>query len=314
MKISPVKSLLSLLLLGGLFAFNACQKEGFDPKATQAPTTVSDRSPSHRTYGVTVYTTANPSVIVEIDEATGAVLTSFPVFVDNGSGPIFLDDIKGIARTDYGQYFITTGPGCFPDIYDNNLLKVNVNSPFLPLGQCSYFGSQHMNGPISDLEYDPSTQNFYGLLNNTNFIVEISGPGNNYANYSMPAQIFGIQSRSLSGLSLVRDNNGVYFVGAASRPGAAIPAQLYTVPAGGGLATLMTNLAPAGDFAGGHCGIGFDLDLNHLAVNRANPSISALVPGLSEVNPWAVPMAIVTGTNVWGGGGFNYEDLTSYTQ
>lgn len=310
MKLSPAKSLLSLLLLGGLFAFNACQKEGLDPKSAPVPTSVSDRSPEHRTYGVTVFNGGAPSVVVEMDEANGAVLNSFPVFVDNGSGPIFLDDIKGIARTSWGQFFITTGPGCFPDIYDNALLKVNVNNPGLPLGQCSYFNSNCPFGAVSDLEFDPISQNFYGLLNNSNQIIEISDLGSNYTNYTAPAAIFGIQNRLLSGLSMVRDNNGLYLVGAATRPGAALAAQLYTIPASGGLATLMTTLAPVGNFAGGHCGIGFDIDLNHLVINR-NGTLSA---GLSEINPWAVPMAPNTGTNVWGGTGFIFEDVSTYVQ
>jgi hypothetical protein len=73
----------------------------------------------------------------------------------------------------------------------------------------------------------------------------------------------------------------------------------------GGAATFLTELAPGGVFAGGHCGIGFDLDLNHLAINRNNG-------GLNEINPWPGPLFTpVTNTNFWGAAGLNLEDLSS---
>lgn len=315
MKHFPAKTWLALSLTIGLFTFYACQKDGFNPnnQTVDAPVKAGDRSPGHITYGVTVFDGVNPCEIVGIDEGSGAVLTNVPAFyVDNSGNVINLDNLKGICMTDLGQYFITSGAPASTvlgaTIYDNSLFKVDPIT-----GQTSYFGSVCPFGSVSDLEFDPNTQTFFGLLNNTNQILEIQQDINgNHTIYTPPAAIFGIQNRVLSGLSLVRDNAGMYLVGAATRPGTVLPGQLYTVPATGGVATWMTNLDPIGDFAGGHCGIGFDMDLNHLAINRRSPSISFIAPGLNEINPWVPPiLPAVTSTVVWGGAGFNFEDLTS---
>lgn len=314
MKHLPAKWLLSAGLVAGLLSFYACQKESFNPNQTiVTPVKTGERSPGHITYGVTVFDGVNASEIVGIDEGSGLVISQIPAaYVDNNGNTINLDNLKGICLTSWGQYFLTTGaPASIalgPSIYDNALYKVDPTT-----GQCSYFGSICPFGAVSDLEFDPNTQTFFGLLDNTNQILEIQLDANgNYTVYSPPAPIFGIQDRLLSGLSLVRDQNGMYLVGAATRPGVdAFSAQLFEVPAAGGLATLLTDLDPQHEFAGGHCGIGFDLDLNHLAVNRTTTTLS-VIPGLSEVNPWiAPPLPPVTPTNNWGAQGLNFEDLTS---
>lgn len=316
MKHFPAKPILAFGLLISLFSFNACQKEGLTPKETVIsanPTT--DRSPEHRTYGVTVFDGVTPSVIVEIDEATGNVLQTFPATVDNGSGVfVQLVDLKGIARTSWGQFFLTTGPGNFPNFLDNSLVKVNVNGPGLPLGRCSWFNSVCPFGqPVSDLEFDPGTQHFFGLLNNTNQLVEIADNNNNFANYFLSG-ISGIApGTTLKGFSIVRDNfAGTYFVGAANRTGNPfVPTKLYTIPTTGALTGVMTDVLPQSDVSGGHCALGFDIGLNHLAINRA-PSPGALAPvGLNHIAPWAPPFGPATNTTFWGGAGFNFEDLSS---
>lgn len=310
----PAQFLLACGLLVGLVSFNACQKEGIQSKALQEVTpTSSDRSPEHFTYGVTVFSPGHPSEIVEIDEATGLVTNQFQAFVDPGTGPILLDDLKGICRTSWGQFFITTGNNNSNPLYNNNLLKVNVNPAWAPVGQTSFFNSVHVT-PVSDLEFNPLTQTFFGLDNNSNGIIEITVDPltGNYTQYSPVAAILGIPGRRLSGLSLVRDGNGMYLVGAASRPlSGGLSAQLYTIPAGGGLAGLITDLDPFIEFAGGHCGLGFDIDLNHLAVNRTNIAV-AVTPGLSEINPWFAGLPPVTTATPWGFQNLMFEDLSTW--
>ncbi|MBL7825064.1 MAG: hypothetical protein JNJ57_00425 [Saprospiraceae bacterium] len=316
-----MKRLTFKLLAGATLTFvliflNACQKETFDSqnlKEVQNPV-AADRSAGHITYGVTRFDGVNACEIVGIEEGSGNVVSQTNATVIDPSGNlVVLDNLKGICLTSWGQYFITTGSPASSNLgvsaYDNALFKVDPVG-----GQCSYFGSVCPFGTVSDLEFNPLTNTFFGLLNNSNNILEIQPDVNgNYTVYTPPAAIIGINGRILSGLSLVRDQSNTYLVGAATRPGVTIlDAQLYQIPAGGGLAAFMTNLAPLGDFAGGHCGIGFDLDLNHLAVNRANPAISTLAPGLNEVNPWvAPPLPGVTNTNNWGPASFDFEDLTS---
>jgi hypothetical protein len=305
------RHLLTFCLLLGLFSFNACQKESLTSKAPLATTPSSERSPELYTYGVTVYDGVNPSLIVEIEEATGLVTNQFQAFVDLSSGPVYLKDLKGITRTPWGQFFITTGNG--NGSFDNELLKVNVNLTGFPLGQCSSFNSVNPYGPLSDLEYHIPTGSFIGLANNSNSIIEIQlDIFGNYTVYSLPAPITGIaNNRTLSGLSLVRNNNALYIVGAASRVGAGtLSAQLYRLPLGGGAASLMTNLDPLGDFAGGHCGIGFDADLNHLAINRSDVSGGPL--GLNHLKPWPFAFALNTPTVGWGAKYYNFEDLTTW--
>lgn len=158
---------------------------------------------------------------------------------------------------------------------------------------------------MSDLEYDPVSGNFYGLANNSNSIIGIVG-----GVYVAPAAITGIANGyTLKGLSVVSDVNGVYLVGCATSNNSHQQALLYRIPAAGGAATLLTALNPVADLGGGHCGIGFDIDINTMVVNRnTNPFSFAL--GLNSF-AWA-PFGAATPTAFWGGAGYNFEDLTSY--
>ena len=305
-----VKPLLALGLMVSLFSFFACQKDGINPTDTATPSNVAgDRSPEHFTYGITVFDGVNPCQIVEIDEATGNFTgTAFNVFVDPGTGPVVINDLKGISRTPWGQFFVTTGPNN-PALYQNALLKVNVNVPGFPLGQASYFGSNSPDiiGAVSDLEFDPTTQDFVGLANNNNTLVRISAFSTNWTTYSA-VPITGIAAgTSLKGLAWVNDGVGNRLVGCANRTGSnTIPTRMYNINPITAGATFLTALLPAANFNGGHCALGYDSNLNHMAINRRGPL------GLSEIKPWNPPFGANTGTAVWGLNGFNFEDLTSY--
>ncbi len=306
-----------LLLSVGLFAasifLNACQKEVGQEAAqsVQGVSPVTDRAANHITYGVTLFDGVNPCEIIGLDQGSGNVISATTAFyIDPVLGNVQLDNLKGICLTSWGQYFLTTGSPANiligPGALDNSLFKVNPIT-----GQCSLSSTNPNGNTVSDLEHDPSgALNFYGLSNNSNAIIEISDNGNNYGTYSAPAAILGIApGYVLKGLSLVRDGvNGMYLVGCATgKPG--LPAKLYTVPALGGIATFMTDLDPLFDLTGGHCAIGFDLDLNNLLVNRTNV-VTFTGPGLNDF-PWNPPFGATTNTAFWGGGEYLYEDLTS---
>lgn len=311
MKLFSSKSLLAAGLLAGLFSFNACQKDAFNPNNPAAPDSPVSTSRAPITYGVTVNDPTHPSQIIGLDGSGNILTTASAFYVTPGGSTINFDNLKGICMTSAGQYFITTGAPASSvlgaSIYDNALMKVNPVT-----GQCSYFNSVCPFGTVSDLEFVPATQDFVGLLNNSNQLVTITLDAfGNYTVYNGPFAVNGIAGRSLSGLSMVRDNTGSYLVGAATRPGnTAVSAQLYHVPFGGGLATLMTDLAPLTDFAGGNAGIGFDRQIGHMAINRTNAVVTVTL-GLSEINPWAVPLPGVTSTTSWGVQVLNFEDLTS---
>lgn len=294
---------LLLMLLG------ACKKEGVtntEPR-DQNPGLASDRASIF--YGVTNYDGNVPCRVIGIENATGNIVSNVTAYyIDLSGNTIPLDNIKGITRTSWGQYFLTTGDPVNPNsggsIYSRALFKVN------PLtGQCSYL-STHLSGALTDLEFDPATENFYGVLEGANSIVEISNANNNnYGDYSAPAAITDIaDGYFLRGLSLVQDANGLYFIGCASNSMTGDPAKLYIVPPTGGAATFITDLDQQGGWVNGNCGIGFDLEYNRVNINR-----DALIvfPGLNFFK-WGPP----TGPNEvtfywWGGEGFDYEDLTS---
>lgn len=312
MKLFSSRTLLAAGLFIGLFSFNACQKDSFNPaNPVSVPNMPEAGNRAPITYGVTVYDPTHPSQIIGMDGAGNILTTASAFYIDPSGNTVNFDNLKGICMTSAGQYFITTGAPASTvlgaSIYDNSLMKVNPVT-----GQCSYFNSVCPFGTVSDLEFVPATQDFVGLLNNTNQLVTITLDAfGNYTVYNGPFAVTGIAGRMLSGLSIVRDNTGTYLVGAATRPGnTALAAQLYNVPFGGGLATLMTDLAPLTDFAGGNAGIGFDRQINHLAVNRTNAVVTVPL-GLSEINPWAVPLGAITGTAYWGLQSLNFEDLTS---
>lgn len=310
---------LSMLPLLALAAFtlslslNSCKKE----TAEVAIQSIEDAAPAANrapvSYGVTLYDGVNPCRIVEMDNATGNVTNVSPpaFYIDNFGNVIALDNLKGICLTSWGQYFLTTGNPANPTLgptsmYNDALFKVDPQT-----GQCSYASTDWLLGTVSDLEFNPQNDRFYGLRNNSNAIIEIEDNANNYGNYNGPFPVTGIANGyTLSGLTLVRDQVGMYLVGCANTPIDADPAKLYIIPFNGGAATYLTDLDPHADFSsGGHCGLGFDLEYKNLKINRTNNN--GFVPlGVSDF-PWTPFLGPVTPTAHWGALGFDFEDLTS---
>lgn len=265
-------SWLSLALLLGLtVAFASCQKETLKPTNSTSQTdqqpAAGDRSTVY--YAVTNFDVSGGSRVLGIDQSTDVLVSNQAAFyVDPAGNVVQLVNLKGICLTDWGQYFITTGKPAtssgLPSPYDNSLFKIN------PLtGQCSYLSSDP-GGTVTDLEFDPQSQNFYGLRENSNEVVEISNANNNnYADYSNPVSVFvPDDGYILKGLSLVQDGNGLYFIGAASNGIGGDPAKLYEVPIAGGVATFMNDLDILGGWVSGNCGIGYDLEYKRVNINR----------------------------------------------
>lgn len=316
MKHLSAKFSLAFALAIGLFAFNACQKDGITPKEGPVgaePGVLTDRSPNGVTYGVSVFDGVNASQIVQIDDNTGNATANFGAFYIDGNGTVVdFDNLTGICLTQFGRYIVSTGSPASSVLgasaFDNSLFYLNQQT-----GECFIMGSVSPFGSVSDIEYNPFNNSVVGLMDNSNSIIEILPDGNgNPTIYGNPIPVVGIAPGSaLKGLSIVRDASGLYFVGCANQTGAVgVPTSLYNINIATGVAGLLTNLLPASDFAGGHCGIGFDIQLNHLAINRRNPT--GMPPGLNEVAPWAVPLGANTPTANYGVQNFDFEDLSSW--
>lgn len=299
---------LPIILMGVMLLMNACKHEDFSQTDPATPIPITDRASIF--YGVTVYNGFSPtSRVIGIENATGNIVSNVGAFyVDNAGNTIQLENIKGICLTSWGQYFITTGDPVNasggPDFCSNALFKINPVT-----GQCSYASTNHVSGTVSDLEHDPNNLSFYGLSDNGNAIIEISGNSSNYGDYSAAMPIFGIEDKyTLKGLSLVTDASGTYYVGCASTEEHGNPAKLYIIPQGGGFATFMTDLDPIGGWVGGHCGIGFDNEYTRLNINR---DAAIVTLGINFLK-WNPPFGLSEPTNFWvGGETFDYEDLTS---
>ncbi len=309
-----MKQLSSLIFLPlGLFVLslclNACQKEVISKTGNEITPQTPATNRATLFYGVTVYDGIVPSRVIGVENSSGNLVTNVAAYYKDPLGNIIpLDNLKGICLTSWGQYFVTTGSPVNQNggtsIYDNALFKIN------PLtGQCGYLSSS-LGVTISDLEFDPETQNFYGLVDNSNAIREISNANNNnYADYGTPVDITGIEDDyTLKGLSLVTDAGGQYFVGCASSSTFGLPSKLYIVPVGGGAATFMTNLDELSGWTGGNCGIGFDAEHHIMNINR-NAWITTA--GLNFFK-WDPPFGLNVVTEwAFGAEGFDYEDLTS---
>ena len=300
----------ALILLVGLAAtFTACQKETLNSNKDQKTNqpVAGDRATVY--YAVTNFDVAGTSRVLGIDQSADNIVSNQTAFyIDPAGNVIELVNLKGICLTDWGQYFITTGkPGTssgLPSPYDNSLFKIN------PLtGQCSYL-STDLNGTVADLEFDPVTQNFYGLRENTNEVIEISNANNNnYADYSTAGTVtLPDNGYVLKGLSLVSDPNGMYFIGAASNGTGGDPAKLYEVPIQGGVATFLNDLDELGGWVSGNCGIGYDLEYKRVNINRDWAITTA---GINYFN-WQPPVNTnVVTTWTFGADTHDCVDLTS---
>lgn len=297
--------LLGAALLSTVVSLNSCQKDQAQT-FLDSDIKVTDRAPNGFIVGITIFKSGNPSQVVVLDQATGAVNSNIGAFtIDNLGNTINLEDLKGVCMSSASRYYVTTGVlANVPagSIYNNALFSLDPHT-----GMCTYI-STSTQGTISDLECDANTNDFYGLVNNSNSVVLITA-ASGYAVYNAPVAITGIAGGyNLRGLSQVRDGNGVYYVGCANGKSSLVT-KLYTVPVGGGAATFMTNLTPQIDLAAGNCGIGFDLDINQMIINRS-AQFTAPTFGANSF-AWATPFGATTATNFWGAAGFTFEDFTS---
>lgn len=304
-------SLLVLVVLAVAFALHSCQKEIPNSSIDREIGSVGDRANDGNIYGVTLFDGSTPCQVVTMDQFTGTVTNAVNAFViDNGTS-IPLDNLKGICRDNGDAIYLTTGTPVnqgFPSTLDYNDALFRVDPA---TGECFYISTSKV-GTVSDLEFNPISTNFIGLLNNSNATIEISlniGTGL-YDIYSAPAPVSNIAPGfTLKGLSLTRDMYGMHLMGCATSPNTSDPAKQYSFPAFLPAALYETDLLPASELGAGHCGIGFDLDLNSMLINRSN-QVPTPTLGLN-IFGWGPPFAPTTQTFLWGGFGYNFEDLSS---
>lgn len=297
MKRIPFFSFLALGLFAVSFAFQSCQKEDVQV----ATPGLSDNPASDRAitiYGVTVFSANNPSQLVTMDAATGLVQNSVQVYVlDQLGNPFFLNDLKGVCVVN-DQVFVTTGFNAV-DAYSNMLIKVNPAT-----GQAGIISYSDI-GTVSDIDYDVANDIIYGLSNNSNRLVKIEDTGSNWTNWTAIGNITNMGVYVAKGLSMVRDGGGDRIV-LASTIASGGNTRMHSVGAGGGVATFLGTVNPISDLAAGHCGIGFDIDLGEMLINRNSNN------GLGVNSfPWANVLPAASASVFWGGTGLNFEDLSS---
>lgn len=310
MKRFSMKALAVFAFTATLLSFFSCQKESVVAPSENTATgnniqwQPSDRSEDGYVFGVTVFQAGTPSQVIQLRDNNGSFIAAHTPWTPNALGiHINLVDLKGICRV-ADAYFITTGPNQ-PAPFANSLFKYDYVSEY-----AEYLStSPNAIGAVSDIDYDPLTQKIYGLANNTNSVVVINGLGNNFTGYASAAVTGIANGYTLNGLTMMRDANGLYTVLAARRGNATT--QLYSMPTpvapGFNFVGLPVNLNPALQLTNNHCGIGFDIDYNHLMVNR-----NASFPAGFGLNDIAWPLPFGNNTAVWGGAGFNFEDLSTF--
>jgi hypothetical protein len=291
---------LAVGLFVSAFAFQSCQKESLQVANPSNPNVVAgERAPI--VYGVTEYKPGNPSRLISMDLGTGNIQNILAVKIPTINGPVALDDLKGVCL--YGdQVWLTTGPHA-QGLYSNLLVKVNTAN-----GDATVI-SQSTIGTVSDIDYDPINNVVYGLANNNNALVKIQDLGNNWGTYTKIGNITNLGNNYVAkGLSMARDAGGTRIILAATQALAG-DALVYSVPATAGAATTLSTITPALELGHGHCGIGFQMGINSMLINRSG----AVSFGLNAF-AWANPLAANTASAFWGGFGSNFEDLTSTLQ
>ncbi len=287
---------LAIGLFAAAFAFQSCQKEQL--ASTNGTTSnIPSTNRAAEVYGVSVFSAGNPSKLITMDAGNGAILNSIPVYFFNSTGQqIFLDDLKGVCTVN-GQVWLTSGFHPI-DAYSNLLLKADPHTGFASIIAHSSIGT------VSDIDYDPNTDLVYGLLNNSNRLVTIT----NNSIFTVVGNIVNMGGYVAKGLTMVREggNNTIVVAGTLATGG---NARVYSVPAIAGAANFLANINPANELAAAHCGIGFDLDLNAVLINRR----ASAGFGLNSF-AWANPLANPTNSAFWGGNGVNFEDLSSDVQ
>ena len=127
-----------------------------NPTNPSAPS--SDRAAE--TYGVSVFTAPNPSLLHTMD-VNGNVINSVQVYFFNSAGTqIFVKDLKGVCVAN-GATFVTTGFDPI-DAYCYMFMRVDPHTGFATV----HGYSSSAIGAVSDIDYDPITDMFYGLQNN----------------------------------------------------------------------------------------------------------------------------------------------------
>jgi hypothetical protein len=303
MKLFSVKSLASLSLLAALIGFSSCEKDSLQTPGQAPVLTTTDRAPLM--YGVTIYSPGKPSKLIEINVANGAVLNApgVQLSVDFGGGAILIDDLKGVCLINGGVY-ATTGPNNTVDALNDALIRVAD-----VVTGASTVVSYSTVGTVSDIDYDELTGTIYGLRNNSNNLISITGGGFNV--YTAVGAITNLGGGFVSkGLSFVRDGGGDRLVVAANANSGLQSARICSVPLTAGAATFLANVTPASQTGSGNCGIGFQFGINSMVINRSN---TVTVAGLNSF-AWANPLPNPSASALWGGVGYHYEDLTSAFQ
>lgn len=297
------------VLLSGLMMLNACKKEIIESGSkTNGPNkTVTARGLNGLLAGVTVFSAGNPSQLIVMDDATGTVQNGYPMQIVTTYNQA-LNDVKGICVVG-DHYYITTGDG---DPYfhtnDNNLWVLDITT-----GVASDVSASDV-GTVSDIDYNLADGKIYGLADNSNTLVSIETVTNPFDTYTVVGAITGIAANhTAKGLTVIRDANGISLKVAATTASYASGGNcsLYDVPFAAGAATFVANLLPNTELQGGHCAIGYDLDISRFQVNRQAGPFAVVVPGLN-ISPW--PLGTPANTAVWGGQDYNFEDLTSTNQ
>lgn len=304
MQRSFFQRLFAVALFAALFSLNSCQKDvELTPSTVTPEGTATQRNPTF--FGVTVYGSPfKPSIVVELDEASGFVLNTWaPFFTLPGGGTVNITDIKGICYLSGGiKYAITTGPNNAPGVPNDALLTLNVAT------HEAFFLSFSTVGTVSDIDYDPLTGAIYGLANNSNNLVAITGGGfNAYTVTPITGLPFGATARGLTMIGDINIPSTQINIG-LTQNGAVGTAQVYKVnPAG--VSGFIANLLPAVELQGANCGMGYQLKAtSQLYINR---NTFTVVPGVGLNNVTWPPAGSPAATAVWGGVGFNFEDLSS---
>ncbi|MCC7505776.1 MAG: hypothetical protein IT259_10760 [Saprospiraceae bacterium] len=292
--------LAALVLLAALLALNACQKDVELTSVAKPTDGVADQR-NQLFYGVTEFSPGKPSQLVEIDQNSGQVTNVLPMQADLGGGNFFpLDDVRGICYMGGGKYMIMTGFNPI-DFLNEALLDLDVAS-----GNAYYISTSTV-GPISDIDYDPVTDNIYGLQGTR--IVTINGPG--FTNYNAPVQIqnlpFGYTPK---GLTMIGDVNlGTQVNIALTRNAFAGTTFVYKVNPATGQSGFIAQLLPDVELQGGNCALSYQLQpASEMYINRNTATVFPGL-GLNRLGGW--PNQGVIGTGNYGGDGFNYEDLSS---
>jgi hypothetical protein len=276
-----------------LLVFSACQKEN-TLTSIEAPVNitpenggaVTDRAPNF--FGVTVWTSAIPSQIVEVDASTGLVVNAFNV-TSNGTQ---IKDLKGICLGP-GGYYVSTGVNN-PLAFVNRLLMIDITTGFVVANY-----STGVNFPVSDICFhDESPLGIYGLRDNSNTPVRINYNAGAWGTSTIFAAMALGQGQVASGLSWGKISGG-YRIYIASRNTTSTNVRLHTWNPTTSTATFNTNLTPVADFTGANLGFGY-FSFGPVAFINRRPTSA----GLNKVN-WPPAPA----TSLLGAVGTNFEDL-----